>query len=848
MTVPSQTNRSGPYTGNGVTTVFDYEFKITNENYIKVIKADAAGVETVLTIDADYIVSDVGNPAGGQVALTTPLPTGQTLTMIPSVPFTQEIDLENQGAYYAETVERGLDLAVMRDQQLQEQISRAVLIPPSEDPAQLDGLIGDILRLAGSADEIDTVANNIGAVNTAATNIAAIIAAPAQAAAAAASATASAGSATAAATSATNAANSATGAAGSAAAAAASAAAIDYLAVADRAALKAVNTAAHTVAYLKESGREGVFVWTAGDFSTQVASDTAEGIYAKANAIAATAGAWVRRYSGPAKVEWFGAVGDNATNDTSAIQAALALTGNAVLSEGKTYRTTDTINLTVTKQKLGGKGTLHCNLGNGAAAKPALYIDTTATEAVVSDITVDHDGSTYVDPTAHGGNFIWGSAVFLAADDAKVVNITVKNAWDNGVAICQFAGVGSAIAAGSPKRAKALGVSGFSNGCGNHVAGGIGKQGACVDLASGTLCVVSDCTDNGSSMGFILDIGASGQGVFSNCVSYLATLDAGHPTNGSGLGFYAGGSDSSFVNCHAFFAGLHGWWVDAPANNNTYTGCEAFACQRHGFRIDSGNSAFVGCSARANSQAAANTYDGFALTHTTAKTGLLFHACRGLDAQQRYGFAASPTGGGSIQGEIIGGTFEGATGKILLSNQALAVLYTGVNGGKIGIGHAAPRTMLDVAGPDFAGTTIGDTTNLGQALFGPLSAPNKRVAIGYGTGDDSGIIQSIDAGTSAKPLKLNPLGGAVLAGPGGVGYGTGAGGAIVQATSKSTGVTLNKATGQITLNAAALAAGTVASFVLTNSAIAAGDILVLNHISGKIAEPHRTPPCLWTII
>ncbi|RVD30184.1 hypothetical protein [Mesorhizobium sp. M4B.F.Ca.ET.017.02.2.1] len=199
MTVPSETNRSGPYNGNGFTTVFDYEFKITNENYIKVIKADAAGVETVLTIDADYIVSDVGNPAGGQIALTVPLPTGQTLTMIPNVPFTQEIDLENQGAYYAETVETGLDLATLRDQQLQEQINRAVTIPASEDPAQLEGLVGDILRLADSADNIDmvagaignvnTVAANIASVNTAAANMAAIIDAPAQAAAAAASAT-----------------------------------------------------------------------------------------------------------------------------------------------------------------------------------------------------------------------------------------------------------------------------------------------------------------------------------------------------------------------------------------------------------------------------------------------------------------------------------------------------------------------------------------------------------------------------------------------------------------------------------------------------------------------------------
>ncbi|TGT34949.1 hypothetical protein EN808_34990 [Mesorhizobium sp. M8A.F.Ca.ET.165.01.1.1] len=66
----------------------------------------------------------------------------------------------------------------------------------------------------------------------------------------------------------------------------------------------------------------------------------------------------------------------------------------------------------------------------------------------------------------------------------------------------------------------------------------------------------------------------------------------------------------------------------------------------------------------------------------------------------------------------------------------------------------------------------------------------------------------------------------------GIGYATGAGGTVTQATSKSTGVSLNTSCGQITMNAAALAAGTIVSFVLTNTAIAATDILVLNHISG----------------
>lgn len=65
----------------------------------------------------------------------------------------------------------------------------------------------------------------------------------------------------------------------------------------------------------------------------------------------------------------------------------------------------------------------------------------------------------------------------------------------------------------------------------------------------------------------------------------------------------------------------------------------------------------------------------------------------------------------------------------------------------------------------------------------------------------------------------------------GVGYMTGAGGAVTQATNKATGVTLNKVCGEITMNGAALAAATIVSFTLTNSAIAATDTLILNHVT-----------------
>jgi hypothetical protein len=60
----------------------------------------------------------------------------------------------------------------------------------------------------------------------------------------------------------------------------------------------------------------------------------------------------------------------------------------------------------------------------------------------------------------------------------------------------------------------------------------------------------------------------------------------------------------------------------------------------------------------------------------------------------------------------------------------------------------------------------------------------------------------------------------------GLGYGTGSGGTVTQATSKSTAVTLNKPTGQITMNAAALLGATAVVFRLNDSLIASVDTVI----------------------
>jgi len=83
------------------------------------------------------------------------------------------------------------------------------------------------------------------------------------------------------------------------------------------------------------------------------------------------------------------------------------------------------------------------------------------------------------------------------------------------------------------------------------------------------------------------------------------------------------------------------------------------------------------------------------------------------------------------------------------------------------------------------------------------------------------------AGTAANAFS----GDVTIFGAGGLGYSTGSGGAVTQGTSRTTGVTLNKTNGAITLFSAAGSAA-YQSFTVTNSAVAATDTIIVNQKSG----------------
>jgi hypothetical protein len=111
-------------------------------------------------------------------------------------------------------------------------------------------------------------------------------------------------------------------------------------------------------------------------------------------------------------------------------------------------------------------------------------------------------------------------------------------------------------------------------------------------------------------------------------------------------------------------------------------------------------------------------------------------------------------------------------------------------------------------------------------------------------GASAPIFKGTNMSSNTKPIGVafedqNIIGSDSVMSGGELGYTAEASGTVTQLTSKSTGVTLNKSAGQITMNDAALANVTNVTFTLTNSAITAKDVVVLSVAAGATAGAYN---------
>lgn len=183
---------------------------------------------------------------------------------------------------------------------------------------------------------------------------------------------------------------------------------------ADRTALKALDTTKEGVATLQEAGRTGVFVWRSGNYSTQIAADTLEGVYIKATAVAAASGAWVRLYNGPVYASWFGF---NGTSDQTAINAALALFDSVIVDSNVTL--SGKITITRDRQSVRGLGKGVTKITASSADQPIFEVAANLNYIDIGDFTLDRST-----PATSGGD---GVKILGYTQLAKIEDLHIFN-------------------------------------------------------------------------------------------------------------------------------------------------------------------------------------------------------------------------------------------------------------------------------------------------------------------------------------------------------------------------------------------------------------------------------------
>lgn len=129
--ISTEVRRSQVYVGTGDVSEYSFPFRVFDKTQVAVrYRASDDAAEVVLD-KSQYSVSlqdDALQSAGGSITLSTPLAKGAKLTVLSAIPYTQTLNLRNQGAFNANDLNTAWDKNCALIQQVRELTERAVTV------------------------------------------------------------------------------------------------------------------------------------------------------------------------------------------------------------------------------------------------------------------------------------------------------------------------------------------------------------------------------------------------------------------------------------------------------------------------------------------------------------------------------------------------------------------------------------------------------------------------------------------------------------------------------------------------------------------------------------------------